>query len=51
VPEADREAFLRDRAVAFPVLELDREKTDGIRADIDGGDAQRGECYGFSSWR
>ena len=51
VPEADGKAHFRDDPVALLVLELDREKTDGIRADVDGRDAQRGELYCFSSWR
>jgi hypothetical protein len=51
VPETDGIARFRDDAVTLLVLELDREKTDGIRADVDGRDAQRGELYCLSSWR
>jgi hypothetical protein len=51
VAEADGKAFLGDDAVALIVLELDRDKTDGIRAEVDGRDTQRGELYCGSSWR
>jgi hypothetical protein len=51
VPETDRKALFCNDAETLLVLELDREKADGIGADIDGGDAQRGDLYCFSSWR
>jgi hypothetical protein len=39
VTEADGVALLRDDAEPLLVLELDREKADGICADVDGCDA------------
>jgi hypothetical protein len=50
VPEPDGQACLPDDPVAL-LLGLDREKADGIGADVDGRDTQRGELYRFSSWR
>jgi hypothetical protein len=51
VTEADGVALFRYDAEQLLVLELDREKADGICANVNGRDAQRGELYCCSSWR